>query len=140
VLLSICLVTKMLTTHTFKNHQVLHIIVVLAKPAICRFCIFYFNNIYTYSSRFMPEGVAEASQIFIRDAHVLPKIIWLWVIPQTWQVIWDWSQSISVLMPLVAFYDIHGGKRDVLFFYFVPDTTRVMIFLQNVFTNFFTSS
>jgi hypothetical protein len=26
--------------------------------------------------------------------------------------------------PLVAFYDIHGGKRVVLFFYFVPDTTR----------------
>jgi hypothetical protein len=26
--------------------------------------------------------------------------------------------------PLVAFYDIHGGKREALFFYFVPDTTR----------------
>jgi hypothetical protein len=26
--------------------------------------------------------------------------------------------------PLVAFYYIHGGKREVLFFYFVPDTTR----------------
>jgi hypothetical protein len=26
--------------------------------------------------------------------------------------------------PLVAFYDIHGRKREVLFFYFVPDTTR----------------
>jgi hypothetical protein len=25
--------------------------------------------------------------------------------------------------PLVAFYDIHGRKREVLFFYFVPDTT-----------------
>jgi hypothetical protein len=36
-------------------------------------------------------------------------------------------QSISgviAINPLVAFYDIHGGKRDVLFFYFVPDTTR----------------
>jgi hypothetical protein len=29
-----------------------------------------------------------------------------------------------VINPLVAFYDIHGGKREVLFFYFVPDTTR----------------
>jgi hypothetical protein len=29
--------------------------------------------------------------------------------------------------PLVAFYDIHGGKREVLFFYFVPDTTRDII-------------
>jgi hypothetical protein len=30
----------------------------------------------------------------------------------------------SAINPLVAFYDIHGGKRDVLFFYFVPKTTR----------------
>jgi hypothetical protein len=29
-----------------------------------------------------------------------------------------------LLIPLVAFYDIHGRKREVLFFYFVPDTTR----------------
>jgi hypothetical protein len=38
-----------------------------------------------------------------------------------------WSQSISgesAINPLVAFYDIHGGKREVLFFYFVPHTTR----------------
>jgi hypothetical protein len=36
-------------------------------------------------------------------------------------------QSISgvgAINPLVAFYDIHGGKREVVFFYFVPDTTR----------------
>jgi hypothetical protein len=36
-------------------------------------------------------------------------------------------QSISggtAINPLVAFYDIHGGKREVLFFYFVPDTAR----------------
>jgi hypothetical protein len=35
-------------------------------------------------------------------------------------------QSISGVsaIPLVAFYDIHGGQREVLFFYFVPDTTR----------------
>jgi hypothetical protein len=36
-------------------------------------------------------------------------------------------QSISgvrAINPLVAFYDIHGGKREVLFFYFVPNTTR----------------
>jgi hypothetical protein len=26
--------------------------------------------------------------------------------------------------PLVAFYDIHGGKKEVLFFYFVPECTR----------------
>jgi hypothetical protein len=32
--------------------------------------------------------------------------------------------GVSANDPLVAFYDIHGRKREVLFFYFVPDTTR----------------
>jgi hypothetical protein len=32
--------------------------------------------------------------------------------------------DVSAINSLVAFYDIHGGKREVLFFYFVPDTTR----------------
>jgi hypothetical protein len=32
--------------------------------------------------------------------------------------------GVSAINPLVAFYDVHGGKREVLFFYFVPDTTR----------------
>jgi hypothetical protein len=35
------------------------------------FC-FYLHYIHTYHSRFIPEGVAEASQTFLRDAHVLP--------------------------------------------------------------------
>jgi hypothetical protein len=30
----------------------------------------------------------------------------------------------SAMHSLVDFYDIHGEKREVLFFYFVPDTTR----------------
>jgi hypothetical protein len=30
--------------------------------------------------------------------------------------------GVSAINPLVVFYDIHGGKRKVLFFYFVPDT------------------
>jgi hypothetical protein len=30
--------------------------------------------------------------------------------------------GVSAINPLVAFYDIHGGKREVLFFYFVSDT------------------
>jgi hypothetical protein len=32
--------------------------------------------------------------------------------------------GVSAITPLVAFYDIHGGKREVLFFYFVPDIIR----------------
>jgi hypothetical protein len=34
------------------------------------------------------------------------------------------TSGVSAINPLVAFYDIHGGKREVLFFYIVPDTTR----------------
>jgi hypothetical protein len=32
--------------------------------------------------------------------------------------------GVNAINPLVAFYDIHGGTKEVLFFYFVPDTTR----------------
>jgi hypothetical protein len=32
--------------------------------------------------------------------------------------------GVSAINPLVAFYHIHGGKREALFFYFVPDTAR----------------
>jgi hypothetical protein len=32
--------------------------------------------------------------------------------------------GVSAINPLVAFYDIHGGKREALFFYLVSDTTR----------------
>jgi hypothetical protein len=37
--------------------------------------------------------------------------------------------GVSAINPLVVFYDIHGGKREVLFFYFVPDTTRDIILI-----------
>jgi hypothetical protein len=33
------------------------------------------SYIHTNHSRFIPEGVAEASQILLRDAHVLPKLL-----------------------------------------------------------------
>jgi hypothetical protein len=39
--------------------------------------------------------------------------------------------GVSAINSLVAFYDIHGGKREVFFFYFVPDTTRDQIMLNN---------
>jgi hypothetical protein len=29
--------------------------------------------------------------------------------------------GVSAINPLIAFYDIHGGKREVLFFYLVPE-------------------
>jgi hypothetical protein len=36
--------------------------------------------------------------------------------------------DVSAYNPLVASYDIHGGKREVLFFYFVPDTTPANLY------------
>jgi hypothetical protein len=39
-------------------------------------------------------------------------------------VLLQYISGVNAINPLVAFYDIHGGKREVLFFYFVPDTTR----------------
>jgi hypothetical protein len=35
--------------------------------------------------------------------------------------------GVSAINPLVTFYDIHGGKREVIFFYFVPDTTLFLL-------------
>jgi hypothetical protein len=40
--------------------------------------------------------------------------------------------GVSAINPLLAFYDIHGGKRGVLFFYFVPDTTRDLNFIMKI--------
>jgi hypothetical protein len=79
---------------------------------------------YTYHSRFIPEGVAEASQISLRGPRLAVR--------NTADVtggkpIAVWSQSISgvnAINPIVALYNIHGRKRQVLFFYFVPDSTR----------------
>jgi hypothetical protein len=34
------------------------------------------------------------------------------------------TSGVSAINPLVAFYDIHGKKGEVPFFYFAPDTTR----------------
>jgi hypothetical protein len=39
-------------------------------------------------------------------------------------VLLQYISGVSAINPLVAFYDIHGGKREVLFIYFVRDTTR----------------
>jgi hypothetical protein len=39
-------------------------------------------------------------------------------------VLFQSISGVSAVNPLVAVYDIHGEKREVLFFYFVPDTTR----------------
>jgi hypothetical protein len=40
--------------------------------------------------------------------------------------------DVSAINPLVAFYDIHGRKREMLFFYIVPDTTREFIIKKHI--------
>jgi hypothetical protein len=81
----------------------------------------------TYHSRFTPEGVAEVSQIFLRDTHVFPKLAMKKTADVTGgkpiAVLLQSISGVSAIDRLVTFYDIHGGKREVLFFYFVPDTT-----------------
>jgi hypothetical protein len=41
--------------------------------------------------------------------------------------------GVSAINPLVAFYDIHGGKREVLFFYLArtPHETIIGIIYEN---------
>jgi hypothetical protein len=44
--------------------------------------------------------------------------------------------GVSAVNPLIAFYDIRERKREVIFFYFVSDTTRdemgVTVYLYSV--------
>jgi hypothetical protein len=35
------------------------------------------------------------------------------------------TYAANAINPLVAFYDIHGRRKEALFFYFVSDTTPV---------------
>jgi hypothetical protein len=96
-------------------------------------CYKDFYYIHTYHSRFIPEGVAEVSQIFLQDDQNYLAM------SNTADVtggkpIAVWSQSISgvsAIIPLVTFYDIHGRKREVLFFYYVPTTTRDILLHKN---------
>jgi hypothetical protein len=74
--------------------------------------------------------VLSISDISLRHPR-FTKITKLWETLQTggWAIA-VWSQSISgvsAINPLVAFYDIHGWKREVLFYYFVPYTHRISI-------------
>jgi hypothetical protein len=76
------------------------------------------HYIHTYHSNFVPEGVAEASQILRDSPHVLPKLL-------RYEESADSAGGKPIahtINPLVAFYDIH--ERNVLFFYSVPGTTR----------------
>jgi hypothetical protein len=66
----------------------------------------FWHHLHTYHSRLIPEGVAEASQIFLRDAHVLPKWFSYTADVTGGKPITVWLQSISggdAVIYLVAF-------------------------------------
>jgi hypothetical protein len=44
--------------------------------------------------------------------------------------------SVSAINPLVAFYDIHGEKREVLFFHFVADPTRDLLLVFELYVKY----
>jgi hypothetical protein len=70
--------------------------------------------IHTYHS--IPEGVAEASQMFLQDTHVLPKFL-------SCEEYWNTADVTSAVNPLVTFYNI-PGRKGILFNAFVLNTTR----------------
>jgi hypothetical protein len=75
----------------------------------------------------IPAGVAEVFQIFLQDTHVLPKLVRNTadvIGGKPIAVLLQSISGVSAINPLVAFYDIREGKREVLFFCSVPDTTR----------------
>jgi hypothetical protein len=74
-------------------------------------------DIHTYHSSCIAEWVAEASQIFLPDAHVLPRLLSYEEYCRRDRREADRSISgVSAIDPLVAFYDIHRRKSEELFF------------------------
>jgi hypothetical protein len=71
--------------------------------------------IHTYHSRFIPERVAEVSQIFLRDTHVLPKLV-SYEEDKTWQS----SKHIAVLLQSIS-----GVINLILLILYSPFTTSM---------------
>jgi hypothetical protein len=98
----------------------------------------YLTMFSTYISLTLYPRIAEVSQIFLRDDRVLPNFL---AMSNTADVtggkpIAGLLQSISGLStinPLVVFYDIHGGKREVLFFFLSGHHTRLRLVLGCIF-------
>jgi hypothetical protein len=118
----------------------------LAWGSLRYFILYRIEYKHAYIPRFIPKGVAEASQIFFRDHHVLPKLQYCRQQMRNTadvtggKLIAVWLQSISgvsAINPLVAFYDIHGIKREVLLFYFSrtphEDWIIIIIIIEKVF-------
>jgi hypothetical protein len=52
-------------------------------------------------------------------------------------VLYQSISGVTAINHLVAFYDNHGGKRDVRFFYFVLDITRDHVGILDVYKQIF---
>jgi hypothetical protein len=70
--------------------------------------------IHTYHSRFIPEGVAEVSQIFLRDTLVLPKLLISYEEHCKRDMWLAHRRLIAVYLRCKCY--IHAGKREVLIF------------------------
>jgi hypothetical protein len=82
-------------------------------------------KIHTYHSCCIPEGVAEAFQIFLRVQNYLARRNTTDEIGGKPITVGSSSISgVSAINPLVVFYDIRGRKGEVLLFCSFPDTTR----------------
>jgi hypothetical protein len=71
----------------------------------------------------MVERAAEASTIFLRDAHVLLKS----AMRNTADAVWSQSIRIKCYESFSRLYDINGRKGEMLFFCSVPETTRNLL-------------
>jgi hypothetical protein len=92
-------------------------------------CMYYV--VHTYNSRLILEGGAEASQIFLRDAHALPKLL-------SYEDYYRCDRWLSHRRPIavyLVFYDIH--ERKILYsaiWFWTPRETRNMYYV-NMFKN-----
>jgi hypothetical protein len=91
------------------------------------FMIVYITYIHT-THALTPKGHQGHLEYFFPDIHVFQNYSAMRnTADVTGKLIAVWSQytsGVNAVIPLVAFYDIHGRKREVLFFYSVTDTTR----------------
>jgi hypothetical protein len=78
--------------------------------------MYVLTYIHTYHSRFIPEGVAEL--IILWDTFYYNKLAMRNTAGVTGgkpnAVLLQSILGVSAINPLVAFYDIDGGKREVL--------------------------
>jgi hypothetical protein len=94
-----------------------------AEPTVKIIIITYIHT-YTYHSRF-----TKGQQKFLGYSSETPTFHQNWntahvTVGKHIAVLLQSISGVSAINPLVTFYDTHAGKREVLFFYFVPDTTR----------------